>query len=117
MLVANCINTFKSDPRYKDDVRFLKIWLLYVMFIPFCFLVFNSVCLASPYLEIFWFFFFNKISLFSSIDTLIGDLGDFKLFLVDSTLSCLYVMLMYSHDFVEFALFVTLWIMFAIRLD
>ncbi|KAK6151747.1 hypothetical protein DH2020_014382 [Rehmannia glutinosa] len=30
VLVANCINTFKSDPRYRNDVRFLKIWFLYM---------------------------------------------------------------------------------------
>ncbi|XP_051151960.1 mitotic checkpoint serine/threonine-protein kinase BUB1 [Andrographis paniculata] len=30
VLVLNCINTFKSDPRYRDDVRFLKIWFLYM---------------------------------------------------------------------------------------
>ncbi|EYU42135.1 hypothetical protein ABFS82_13G031200 [Erythranthe guttata] len=30
LLVANCINTFKSDPRYRDDIRFLKIWFLYM---------------------------------------------------------------------------------------
>ncbi|XP_042009648.1 mitotic checkpoint serine/threonine-protein kinase BUB1-like isoform X2 [Salvia splendens] len=29
-LVANCINSFKSDPRYRDDIRFLKIWFLYM---------------------------------------------------------------------------------------
>ncbi|KAL8461236.1 hypothetical protein ACS0TY_032633 [Phlomoides rotata] len=29
-LVANCIDTFKYDPRYRDDVRFLKIWFLYM---------------------------------------------------------------------------------------
>ncbi|XP_057792451.1 mitotic checkpoint serine/threonine-protein kinase BUB1 [Salvia miltiorrhiza] len=30
VLVANCINNFKSDPRYRDDIRFLKIWFLYM---------------------------------------------------------------------------------------
>ncbi|KAL0362317.1 UNVERIFIED_CONTAM: Mitotic checkpoint serine/threonine-protein kinase BUB1 [Sesamum calycinum] len=30
LLVSNCINTFKSDPRYRDDVRYLKIWFLYM---------------------------------------------------------------------------------------
>ncbi|KAL3647108.1 protein kinase [Castilleja foliolosa] len=29
-LVLNCINTFKSNPRYRDDVRFLKIWFLHM---------------------------------------------------------------------------------------
>ncbi|XP_047948462.1 mitotic checkpoint serine/threonine-protein kinase BUB1-like [Salvia hispanica] len=29
-LVANCIHSFKSDPRYRDDIRFLKIWFLYM---------------------------------------------------------------------------------------
>lgn len=34
-LVSSCIGTFKNDVRYQNDVRFLKIWLLYVMnFIP-----------------------------------------------------------------------------------
>ncbi|XP_011100352.1 mitotic checkpoint serine/threonine-protein kinase BUB1 [Sesamum indicum] len=30
LLVSNCINNFKSDPRYRDDVRYLKIWFLYM---------------------------------------------------------------------------------------
>ncbi|XP_075497955.1 mitotic checkpoint serine/threonine-protein kinase BUB1 isoform X2 [Primulina tabacum] len=29
-LLLNCIGAFKSDPRYRDDVRFLKIWFLYM---------------------------------------------------------------------------------------
>ncbi|KAL6553975.1 hypothetical protein OROMI_019648 [Orobanche minor] len=30
VLVTNCINSFKSDPRYQNDIRFLKIWFLYM---------------------------------------------------------------------------------------
>ncbi|XP_073156645.1 mitotic checkpoint serine/threonine-protein kinase BUB1 [Henckelia pumila] len=29
-LLLNCINAFRSDPRYRDDIRFLKIWFLYM---------------------------------------------------------------------------------------
>ncbi|XP_057507466.1 mitotic checkpoint serine/threonine-protein kinase BUB1 isoform X1 [Actinidia eriantha] len=29
-LVSNCIRTFKNDARYRNDVRFLKIWFLYM---------------------------------------------------------------------------------------
>ncbi|KAM7495094.1 hypothetical protein LguiB_029703 [Lonicera macranthoides] len=29
-LVSKCIRTFKNDIRYRDDVRFLKIWFLYM---------------------------------------------------------------------------------------
>lgn len=35
LLFTSCLNTFKSDPRYRDDIRFLKIWFLHVMLIPF----------------------------------------------------------------------------------
>ncbi|KAL0885555.1 hypothetical protein Bca101_009538 [Brassica carinata] len=30
-LLYECISTYKEDPRYRDDVRFLKIWFLYVI--------------------------------------------------------------------------------------
>ncbi|KAG8386863.1 hypothetical protein BUALT_Bualt03G0193200 [Buddleja alternifolia] len=30
VLISNCISTFKSNSRYRDDVRFLKIWFLYM---------------------------------------------------------------------------------------
>ncbi|KAJ4729775.1 mitotic checkpoint serine/threonine-protein kinase BUB1-like [Melia azedarach] len=29
-LLSDCINTFKHHSRYKNDIRFLKIWLLYL---------------------------------------------------------------------------------------
>ncbi|KAL3509328.1 hypothetical protein ACH5RR_028729 [Cinchona calisaya] len=29
-LLSNCIETFKNDPRYQNDVRFLKIWFLHM---------------------------------------------------------------------------------------
>uniref|UniRef100_M1D6A6 ATP binding / protein kinase/ protein serine/threonine kinase n=2 Tax=Solanum tuberosum TaxID=4113 RepID=M1D6A6_SOLTU len=29
-LCSNCISTFKNNPRYQNDVRFLKIWFLYM---------------------------------------------------------------------------------------
>ncbi|CAA2982166.1 mitotic checkpoint serine threonine- kinase BUB1 [Olea europaea subsp. europaea] len=29
-LVSKCIYTFNADPRYRDDVRFLKIWFLHM---------------------------------------------------------------------------------------
>ncbi|KAK2982701.1 hypothetical protein RJ640_014501 [Escallonia rubra] len=29
-LVSRCIGTFKHDARYRNDVRFLKIWILYI---------------------------------------------------------------------------------------
>ncbi|KAK4438662.1 Mitotic checkpoint serine/threonine-protein kinase BUB1 [Sesamum alatum] len=30
LLVSNCVDTFKSDPRYRDDVRYLNIWFLHM---------------------------------------------------------------------------------------
>lgn len=30
-LLSNCINTFKHHSQYKNDIRFLKIWFLYVI--------------------------------------------------------------------------------------
>ncbi|KDO42135.1 hypothetical protein CISIN_1g037765mg, partial [Citrus sinensis] len=29
-LLSNCINTFKHHSQYKNDIRFLKIWFLYL---------------------------------------------------------------------------------------
>ncbi|KAK4484467.1 hypothetical protein RD792_007050 [Penstemon davidsonii] len=29
-LLSQCISAFKFDPRYRDDIRFLKIWFLYM---------------------------------------------------------------------------------------
>ncbi|KAI5652514.1 hypothetical protein M9H77_29701 [Catharanthus roseus] len=29
-IVSNCIKTFKNDPRYRNDFRFLKIWFLHM---------------------------------------------------------------------------------------
>ncbi|EPS63015.1 hypothetical protein M569_11772, partial [Genlisea aurea] len=29
-LISNCIGSFKANPQYRDDDRFLKIWLLYM---------------------------------------------------------------------------------------
>ncbi|XP_021715958.1 mitotic checkpoint serine/threonine-protein kinase BUB1-like [Chenopodium quinoa] len=29
-LVSDCIRTFKNNPRYQNDVRFLKVWFLYM---------------------------------------------------------------------------------------
>ncbi|XP_031092749.1 mitotic checkpoint serine/threonine-protein kinase BUB1 [Ipomoea triloba] len=29
-IVSDCVQTFKTDPRYQNDVRFLQIWFLYM---------------------------------------------------------------------------------------
>lgn len=30
-LLYDCISTYKEDTRYRNDLRFLKIWFLYVI--------------------------------------------------------------------------------------
>ncbi|XP_016472484.2 mitotic checkpoint serine/threonine-protein kinase BUB1-like [Nicotiana tabacum] len=53
-LCSNCISTFKDNPRYQNDVRFLKIWFLYMD---------SSLDHESVYREIEQ----NKICLFNSM--------------------------------------------------
>lgn len=48
-LLQECIRNFKHSAQYRDDTRFLKIWLLYVIYEPFLFSIsiyFLDACLA-----------------------------------------------------------------------
>ncbi|KAL4585270.1 hypothetical protein LXL04_009886 [Taraxacum kok-saghyz] len=42
-LVSHCIKTFKHNPDYRNDIRFLKIWLIYMDFSPNYELVFREI--------------------------------------------------------------------------
>lgn len=42
-LLSNCINTFKHHSQYKNDIRFLKIWFLYVINLLFRFPKFDRI--------------------------------------------------------------------------
>lgn len=43
-LLRDCITKFKNNDRYRNDVRFLKIWLLYVTLAPFLFMCKKLYC-------------------------------------------------------------------------
>lgn len=49
-IVSNCIETFKNVPRYRNDIRFMKIWFLHVMN---CFFTFSNSIIFIYYIYIF----------------------------------------------------------------
>ncbi|KAG5554530.1 hypothetical protein RHGRI_012172 [Rhododendron griersonianum] len=54
-LISNCIRTFKTDKRYQNDVRFLKIWFLHMDASPdfesvFREMVHNQMCVNNSML-------------------------------------------------------------------